>query len=370
MERIGFGLIGLGRQSDLVHARALRRSGVARIAAVCDADAELVALRSRQYAGGDGPVPGYTRYADLLERADVQAVVIATPNVLHPEIAEAAAAAGKHILCEKPLALSTEDALRMLEAARRHDVRHMTAFTYRFVPAMRYLRHLVSTGGLGTVRMVRSRRLMDWPDADLGWRQVRSLAGSGELGDMASHRFDHAQAMLGPIVRVQGLTRCFVPERRASDGGVRPADVEDWAACLAEFAGGATGVFESSKLCRGYGRGDAGVDDFEVNGDGGSAFFRLGTPLQLSVGRPGGTMETVPVPEAFSASVAAGLATVAADDPGAAFRDNQMYAFIDAIRSGRDCSPNFLDGARVMAVIEAVQRSAAGGRAVDVVQVG
>ena len=369
MERIGFGLIGLGRQSDQVHARALRRCGAARIVAVCDADADLVALRARQYAEGGDPLPGYTRYADLLARADVQAVVIATPNVLHPEIAEAAAAAGKHILCEKPLALTTEAALRMLEAARRHKVRHMTAFTYRFVPAMRYLRHLVAAGDFGTVRMVRSRRLMDWPDGDLGWRQVRALAGSGELGDMASHRFDHAQAMLGPIMRVQGLTRCFVPERRAADGTMRPADVEDWAACLAEFAGGATGVFESSKLCRGYGRGDQGVDDFEVNGDRGSAFFRLGTPLGLSLGRPDGTMATVPVPEAFAAPVAPGLAPLA-EDPGATFRDNQMFAFIDAIRSGRDCSPDFLDGARVMAVIEAIQRSAATGRAVDVVQVG
>jgi predicted dehydrogenase len=363
---IGIGLIGVGRQADWAHAGGIRRSGLARIVAVCDADADLLRKRARAYG-----LPGdrcFTRYQDLLACADVEAVTIATPNDLHAPIALAAAAAGKHILCEKPLALDLEQALAMLAAVRRHGVRHMTAFTYRFVPSMRYLRHLVGSGALGALRVVRSRRLMDFPDDTLGWRQVRAQAGSGELGDMASHRIDFAQSLLGPARRVQGLTRLFVPWRRGPDGGPQAAEVEDWTAFLAEFDGGAVGVFESCKLCRGYGRGDRGVDDFEVNGAVGSAIYHLRTPHVLERGEAGGAMSAEEVPAAFRAPIGAG-APLSVADPSLAFRENQMYEFLDAIRSGRDCSPSFLDGARAVAVVDAVLRAAECGRAVDVAPV-
>jgi predicted dehydrogenase len=364
-ESIGIGIIGAGRQADWAHVAGIRRSGLAHVAAVCDADPELV--RRRVAAYGLGPERGFLHYQDLLACPDVQAVTIATPNDLHAPVAVAAAEAGKHVLCEKPLSVDLEGALAMLAAARRHGVRHMTAFTYRFVPSMRYLRHLVAAGRLGPVRMVRSRRLMDWPDESLGWRQERRRAGSGELGDMASHRVDFAQSILGPVRRVHGLTRTFVPERRLPDGRGHTAEVEDWAAFLAEFDGGAVGVFESSKLARGYGQGDAGTDHFEVNGADGSAIYRLTRPHVLEIGLAGRTMEDADVPVAFRAPIGDGGALSA--DPHQAFRENQMYEFLDAIRSGRDCSPSFLDGARAVAVVEAVLRSAASGRAVDVEQV-
>src|SRR6185503_19036510 len=126
----------------------------------------------------------------IVQRDDVQAVIIATPNFTHAPIAKAAIAAGKHVLCEKPLAMNYPEAREIAEAAERAGIRHMTAFTYRFVPAMRYLAHLTKSGALGRPYHYRSCRLQDWGNRPLGWRQVSKLAGSGELGDMLSHRID------------------------------------------------------------------------------------------------------------------------------------------------------------------------------------
>ncbi len=362
---VGVGLIGVGRQADWAHARAIRRSGLAVVAAICDADEVL--LRARAEAYGLPPERCFTRYQDLLECPAVDAVTVATPNHVHAPAAIAAAEAGKHVLCEKPIAMDAAEAVAMLQAVRRAGVRHMTAFTYRFVPAMRFLRHLALAGRFGDLRAVRSRRLMDWPDESLGWRQHRATAASGDLGDMASHRIDYAQSVLGPVRRVHGLTRVFVPERRLPGGAMDPADVDDWCAFVAEFEGGPVGVFESTKLARGYGRGDAGTDEFEINGSAASAFFRLRSPHALEVGDAGGAMAPEAVPPEFLAPIGAGAALSA--DPGLAFRENQMYEFLDAIRTGRPCSPDFLDGARAVAVVDAVLRSAASGRAVDVAPV-
>jgi len=363
---IGFGLIGVGQQADWAHARAIVHSGQGRIEAVCDADATLVRKRAEQY--GLPQDRAFTRYEDLLECPAVTAVTIGTPNHVHAPAAIAAAEAGKHVLCEKPIALHTEEALRMLEAVRKAKVRHMNAFTYRFVPAMRYLRHIVAAGRLGTPRILRSRRLMDWPDHSLGWRQIKAQAASGDLGDMASHRVDYAQSMFGPVRTVQGLTRMYVAERSLPDGRRHAAEVDDWCAFIAEFGSNIVGVFESTKLARGYGKGDAGTDDFELNGADGSAFYRLKQPHTLDIGKAGGTLAPTEVPAEFRAPIGTGVAPLSAD-PSLAFRENQMYEFIDAIRTGRDCSPSFLDGARVIAVVDAVLRSVAERRTVDVQQI-
>ncbi len=359
---VSFGLIGVGRQARWAHGRAILHSGLGRIVAVCDADEDLARRQAAEY--GLPAERAFSRYQDLLDCSEVEAVTIGTPNDLHAAIVIAAAQAGKHVLCEKPIALDTAEALAMLEAVRRAGVRHMTAFTYRFVPAMRYLRAVVQAGELGTLRMVRSRRLMDWPDTDLGWRQVRARAGSGDLGDMASHRIDFAQSVMGPVRRVQGVLRTFVPQRVGPDGHSASADVDDWCAFIAEFEGGSVGVFESTKLARGYGMGDQGVDAFEIHGSEASARYHLATPHSLEIGDSGGTMCTVPVPDSFRAPIGAGAPLSL--DPGEAFRENQMYEFIDAIRMGRECSPSLLDGVRVTAAVDAVLRSAQSGCAVDV----
>ena len=130
--------------------------------------------------------------------------------------------------------------------------RHMTAFTYRFVPAMNYIRHLVQTGALGAIRHARFQRLQDWGECAIGWRQYKSQAGSGELGDMGIHRLDFAEDLLGPIEAVCGAAKQLVPRDRTREGQpCPPQDVEDWIAWIAEFASGTTGVFEMGKLSQG-----------------------------------------------------------------------------------------------------------------------
>ena len=149
--------------------------------------------------------------------------MIATPNDTHRPIAVAAARAGKHVMCEKPLGLSAGEVREMYEAARDAGVVHMTAFTYRFAPSMRYLRHLLKSGSLGTPRHFRSQRFLDWPETSWGWRQYKDRAGAGDLFDMTIHRIDFAIDLLGPIARVCGAVARFAPRDRTADGNALPS---------------------------------------------------------------------------------------------------------------------------------------------------
>ena len=127
-------------------------------------------------------------------------------------------------MSEKPLGLNYEETEAMVAAVTAAGVVNMTAFTYRFVPAMRYMKHLVDQGVVGTPYHFRVNRLQDWGDRAVGWRQVKALAGSGELGDMLSHRIDYGHYLLGPIGRVVAQMRQYLTERRASgrlDAAVR-----------------------------------------------------------------------------------------------------------------------------------------------------
>src|SRR5262249_38056111 len=153
---------------------------------------------------------------ELCHRDGIDAVVIATPNDTHRPIAVAAAQAGKHVMCEKPLGLSAAEVRQMYESARDAGVVHMTAFTYRFAPAMRYLRRLLRSGALGLPRHFRSQRFLDWPETSWGWRQHRSRAGAGDLFDMTIHRIDFAIDLLGPIARVCGAVARFAPRDRTA----------------------------------------------------------------------------------------------------------------------------------------------------------
>ena len=151
-----------------------------------------------------------------MKRDDVHAVVVATPNFLHAPIVHAAVAAGKHVLCEKPIAMNLEEAIGMYRAAEAAGVRHMTAFTYRFVPAMHYMSHLVQSGALGKPYHFRAQRFQDWGDRNLGWRQVKKLAATGELGDMLSHRIDFGLHLVGPMTQLVAQLRRFIDVAAAS----------------------------------------------------------------------------------------------------------------------------------------------------------
>jgi predicted dehydrogenase len=177
---------------------------------------------------------------------------------------------------------------------------------------------------------------------------------------MLAHRLDFGHYLVGPIARVMGRMRQVHAER-----GGRASDVEDWVGCLVEFESGATGVFESAKTCAGRGDGPTGQDFCEVNGTEGSLVYELGDPHHVGRARPSGAFERIPVPRELLTPPGAPRDPLAGD-PLQAFRYDQAYEFVSAIREGRDCLPSFADGVRVQAVIEAVVASERERREVEV----
>ena len=349
MSTLNFALIGCGGITLQNHLPGLALCPDTRVVALCDADPATLE-RARQRTG---VTVTSVDYAEIVQRDDVHAVVIATPNFIHRPIAQAAIANGKHVLCEKPLALKAADALALAEAADRAGVRHMTAFTYRFVPAMRYLCDLVRRGDLGQPYHYRSCRLQDWGTRNLGWRQVRKLAGTGELGDMLSHRIDFAHLLIGPMKRLVANTKNLTPVRGGASN-----DTEDWVAVLAEFQNGASGVLESSKLASGRNESWRSLDLVEVNGSERSYVFTTGKWNELQVGRAGGPgLETITIPREYW-TWPGSPRDPSVGDPLVTFRYDQAWEFVDAIRSQRPCVPTFHDGARAQAVMDAAVRSA------------
>jgi predicted dehydrogenase len=248
----------------------------------------------------------------------------------------------------------------MLRAAEAAGVRHMTAFTYRFVPAMRYMAHLVGQGDIGHPYHFRSCRLQDWGQRNLGWRQIAALAGTGELGDMLSHRIDYAHLLVGRIRRLVAGTRQY-----HNDRGGQVSDVEDWVGVLAEFENRATGMLESSKMATGRGEGGRSQDYCEINGSEGTLVFQLERPHELQIGKAGGTgLKVVPVPEQFL-KWPSSRRDPRQGDPLITFRYDQDVEFIEAILNQRSCVPSFRDGAQVQAVMDATVASAAEKRWMD-----
>jgi predicted dehydrogenase len=368
--KIGVGVIGVGGISSHVHLPGLRTHPQAEIVALCDSDNERLQQRAREYEVEHT----YLSYQELLQDPAVDAVIIATHTLLHAPIALAAIAAGKHVLVEKQLGMSYAETVQMYEAAQKAGVRHMTAFTYRFVPAMRYLKHLVDQGAIGVPRHLRVARIQDIPETDLGWRQQRALAGSGEVGDMGAHRIDFCHNVIGPIARVVSVTRTFAPQRLGRDGKAVPANVEDFAVFLAEFADGAgveqgtVASFDLSKVAKGRENGGKGLDEFEVYGTAGTVIYHLHRPHEILIGRPNSTLETVQVPREFL-TYPGSTRDPFAGDPTTTFRYDQDFAFIQAIMDGHGNIPTFYDGMRCQAVVDAVVQSAQQRRWIDVADV-
>jgi predicted dehydrogenase len=354
------GLLGVGGVCNAVHHPGLSRIPGVEIAALCDPDAALLARRQDEWGVG-------TAMSDLDEflRQNLDAVVIATPNNMHRGLIEAALQAGCHVLCEKPLGMNLAETIAIYQLAVSSGKRHMTAFTYRFVPGMRYLKHLVDSGSLGTIRHARVQRLQDWGEHAIGWRQYRAQAGLGELGDMGIHRIDYAEDLLGTIRSVCASMKQFVPRDQTSEGATcPPQDVEDWVAWIAEFDSGSTCVFEMGKLSKG--RGPGGDHDLaELNGTEASVVYHLHTPHEVLFAERGEPYRPVAVPSEFL--VTSGSPRDPAEgDPVRTFRYDQAWEFVSAIRQGRDCVPSFYHGMRAQAVAEAVVTADVERRWVDV----
>ena len=359
MKPIGVGIIGCGGVTLQNHIPGLAICRDAKLVALCDTDVPTLERAVQQTGVGTQS----SNYEEIISRDDVQAVVIATPNVTHAPIALAAIARGKHVLCEKPIAMDFRESMEMLRAADKAGVRHMTAFTYRFVPAMRYMTHLVKSGAVGRPWHFRAQRFQDWGERSVGWRQIKKMCATGELGDMLSHRLDYAHFLIGEMSRLVARTRRYIDTRQDL-----ASDVDDWVAILADFKDGATGVFESTKLATGRGEGGRSRDYCEINGDEGTLVFNLERPLELQVGKRGDSeLKTVPLPREFLKTPASPR-DPKQGDPVMTFRYDQMVEFIDAILHERPCVPSFHDGARAQAVMEAAVESDRTGQWIDVPQ--
>ena len=198
-----------------------------------------------------------TDWREVIAREDVDIVDICTPGFLHAEIAIAALEAGKHVLCEKPLANDTDEAVRMVEAARAARERGQVAalgHTYRRVPALAHARDLVAAGRLGEIRQVRASYLQDWlvdAEAGMSWRLRKETAGSGALGDIGSNAVDQIQFVTGQsVTAVRGRLATMVPERPGADGP-EPVTVDDAAWASLELSGGAIASLEASRMATG-----------------------------------------------------------------------------------------------------------------------
>ncbi len=346
-------LIGAGRVCDYHHAPGIRLDPRAKLVAACDADPALLARRRSEWQIDKLT----TSYEEICADPEIDAVVVATPNASHRPIALAAARAGKHIMCEKPLGLSATEVHEMYETARDAGVVHMTAFTYRFAPSMRYLKHLVSSGALGRPRHFRSQRFLDWPETSWGWRQYKSQAGAGDLFDMTIHRIDFAIDLLGPIARVCGALARFAERTATPDGqSCPPSDVDDWSCLVGEFARGATGVWEGTTLAKGYGRSGYGHEWAEINGSEGSAVYQLHQPNTILVGKTGSDLAPVNVPPEFL-KPSDSPRNPAEGEPATVFRYDLMWEFVSAITEGRDAVPSFRDGLAAQTVADMVIRS-------------
>ncbi len=315
----------------------------------------------------------------LIERDDVHVIDVLTPGDSHEEISVAALEAGKHVLCEKPLAKDVAGAERMTaaaQAASARGVRSMVAFNYRKVPALGLARQLVADGRLGTVRQVRALYLQDWivdESFPLTWRLQKDRSGAGALGDIGSHIIDAAQFVTGQLLTgVSGATETFVKQRPVeaqrtgsntglgAEAGTELGEVtvDDAAVFFGRGDGGALMTFEATRMA--LGRKNA--MRLEVNGSKGSVAFDFESMNELQFFD--GTL-----PDAEN-----GFRRILATEPDHPGVSNwwpaghglgydhpfvhELQEFLGAIADERDPSPSFADGLQVQKVLDAVQRSA------------
>jgi predicted dehydrogenase len=361
---IGVGLVGykfMGR----AHSNAYRQVGrffdldlSPRMRAICGRD-EVGVRDAAASLGWEGYETDYHR---LLERDDIGLVDVATPGNTHHEIAIASLEAGKHVLCEKPLANTLQEAREMLDAARRAGTVNMVCFNYRRAPAVQLAKSLVGDGRLGEIRHWRAAYLQDFildPELPLIWRFRKEVAGSGALGDIGAHIVDLAHFLVGPIAEVVGATGTFIKERPLEEpgGGRGEVTVDDAAAFLARFENGATGTFEATRLAAGR----KNHNYFEINGSRGSVAFDLERMNELQVYLEDDEPDVK------------GFRTVLVTEPDHPYMEgwwppghiigyehtfvHTIKDLLDGIGAGQSPAPTFEDGYRCQAVLEAVERS-------------
>ena len=365
IREIGVGMLGYAFMGK-AHSNAYRKIAymtwppplVPRLVAVAGRTESAVAEAARRY--------GFARYAtnwrELVANDEIELFDNSGPNNLHAEPTIAAAEAGKHVVCEKPLARTAEESREVWQRVAAAGVKHMCAFNYRFVPAVRLAREMLEAGELGEIYHFRGRYLQEWGDIDDEvWRFERAQAGSGALGDLGAHVIDLARYLVGEIASVSGTTRTFKQGR----------DVDDAFEAVVEFEGGALGTIEASRFCSGRKNAFA----WEINGSKGSIAFDLERLNELQVhltgSRPGDRAQ--------------GFRTVLVSEADHPFWEHwwphghiigwehsfvhELNHFLAAIAGDGDVGPHgatFEDGYRAAEVCDAIVRSSESARREEV----
>ena len=375
---LGVGMVGYAFMGA-AHSQAWRSAGrffdlpmEPAMVALCGRNAEAAQAAAAKL----GWQSAETDWQQLLRREDVQLVDICTPGDTHAEIAIAALEAGKHVLCEKPLANTVEEAEAMTAAAQRaavQGVRSMVGFTYRRVPAIALARQLVAEGRLGDVRHLRAQYLQDWivdPEFPLVWRLQKDKAGSGALGDIGAHIIDLAQHITGQLLTgVSALTETFVKQRPlpeasaglSASGGSAMGEVtvDDAALFMARLSGGGLASFEATR----FATGRKNAIRIEINGSRGSLAFDFESMNELQFhdhdedpGTAG--FRRILVTEATHPYVGAWWPPGHILGYEHAFT-HQAVDLVNDIAGGSDPTPSFADGLAVQRVLGAVESSAA-----------
>ncbi len=377
MSEIGVGLVGykfMGR----AHSNAYRQVShffevdpVPVMRAICgrNEDAVASAAASLGWQGFE------TDYRKLIARDDIGLIDVSTPGDTHREVVLAALKAGKHVICEKPLANTLTEAREMMEAAEQAGVVAMVNFNYRRVPAVQFAKQLIESGKLGEIRHWRAVYLQDWindPAFPLVWRLRKEIAGSGALGDIAAHIVDLSHFLIGNIGEVVGTMDTFIkrrPTEEFSMGGaglsaaageqMGAVTVDDSTTFLARFENGASGTFEATRLAPGR----RNYNSFEVNGSKGSLSFNLERMNELQVYF---TDDDAGLQGFRTINVTDGCHPYAAAWWPAGHILGYEHTFthaikdlMDGIKAGVSPAPTFVDGFRCQAVLDAVEQSVA-----------
>jgi predicted dehydrogenase len=338
--------------------------------AACARDAAKI----KAFADNWGYESTETDWRKLIDRKDIDCVDICVPNNLHAEIASAAAAAGKMILCEKPLAMNGPEGQKMVEAVEKAKVPNMVWYNYRRVPAVTLAKQLIDEGRLGRIFHYRAVFLQDWtispelPQGGAGlWRLDASAAGSGVSGDLLAHCIDTAIWLNGSLSQVNAMTETFIKERKHTGSGkVEKVGIDDACAFLARFQNGSLAVFESTR----YARGHKALYTFEINGEHASIAWDLHDLHRLSYF------------DHRDQGIVRGWRSIHVTDgdhpymgkwwvPGLQIGyehsfTHQVADFLDGLAKGKPAQPDFREALRTQHVLDAVLDSAKDGKWVKV----
>jgi predicted dehydrogenase len=374
---VGIGMLGYAFMGK-AHTNALKKipymmyppPAIPELVAICGRNEDAVAEAARRY----GYATYYTDWKEMLRDPKVDILSNGAPNNLHAEPVIAAAEAGKHVLCEKPLGRTPNESMAMLEAAEKAGIKHMVGYNYRFVPALRLARKFIDEGRLGRIYHYRAAYLQEWVlphyDMPLVWRLNKEIAGSGALGDLGAHLIDLGRYLVGEVETVSAMTRTFVKERALDDGTMGKVGIDDAFVATVAFENGAIGTLEATR----FAAGRKNHQTVEVNGEKGTLVFDLERLNELQVH----WIDQQP-------KDAQGLTTVLVSEPYHPWWSNwwpqghmigwehtfihEFTHLLDCVVNDRDVAPlgaTFEDGYRTDCIVAAILESARTKRHVDV----